>query len=91
MGYCSNLSYQFGTIPNVENLFEVRFDPMASLAKGVGTLDCRGDLPLYQELQGPLRKITDRRILGPEDALPSEHDLTVKLAVSRPRPAIQVL
>ena len=64
---------------------------MASLDKGVGTLDCRGDLPLYLELQGPLRKIIDRRILGPDDAVPSEYDLTVELALSRPHPAMQVL
>jgi GntR family transcriptional regulator len=64
---------------------------MTSLAKAVGTLDGRGNLPLYQELQGALRKAIDRRILGPDDALPSERDLAVEFAVSRPRPAMQAI
>ena len=56
---------------------------MTSLAKAVGPLDGRGNLPLYQELQRALRKAIDNRILGPDDALPSERDLAVDFAVSR--------
>ena len=75
----------------MENLFQVRLNPMTSLAKAVDTLDGRGNLPLYQQLQGALRKAIDRRILGADDALPSERDLAAEFAVSRPRPAMQAL
>src|SRR5258708_2813169 len=66
-----------------ENIPETRFHPMTSLAKAVGPLDGRGNLPLYQELQRALRKAIDSRILGPDDALPSERDLAADFAVSR--------
>jgi len=56
---------------------------LTSLAKSVGPLDGRGNLPLYQELQRALRKAIDSRILGPDDALPSERDLAADFAVSR--------
>src|SRR5882757_1242664 len=52
-----------------EYIPEARFSPMTSLAKAVGPLDGRGNLPLYQELQRALRKAIDSRILGPDDAL----------------------
>ena len=48
---------------------------MTSLAKAVGPLDGHGNLPLYQELQRALRIAINSRILGPDDALPSERDL----------------
>ena len=48
-----------------ENIPEARFIPMTSLAKAVGPLDGRGNLPLYQELQRALRKAIDSRLLGP--------------------------
>src|SRR6267154_480456 len=66
-----------------ENIPEARFHPMTSLAKAVGPLDGRGNLPLYQELQRALRKAIDNRILGPDDALPAERDLAADFAVSR--------
>jgi GntR family transcriptional regulator len=66
-----------------ENIPEARFIPMTSLAKAVGPLDGRGNLPLYQELQRALRKAIDSRLLGPDDALPSERDLAADFAVSR--------
>ena len=56
---------------------------MTSLAKTIGPLDGQGNLPLYQELQRALRKAIDSRILGPDDALPSERDLATDFAVSR--------
>src|SRR6202051_4376696 len=62
---------------------DARLNPMTSLAKAVGPLDGRGNLPLYQELQRALRKAIDSRILGPDDALPSERDLSADFAVSR--------
>src|SRR5258707_2357407 len=66
-----------------ETIPEARFHPMTSLAKAVVPLDGRGNLPLYQELQRALRKAIDNRILGPDDALPSERDLAADFAVSR--------
>src|SRR5260370_22017727 len=66
-----------------ENIPETRFHPMTSLAKAVGPLDGRGNLPLYQELQRALRKAIDSRILGRDDALPSERDLAADFEVSR--------
>ncbi len=56
---------------------------MSSLAKAVGPLDGKGNLPLYQELQRALRRAIDSRLLGPDDALPSERDLAADFAVSR--------
>jgi GntR family transcriptional regulator len=73
----------FGIVQMTEYIPEARFHPMTSLAKAVGPLDGRGNLPLYQELQRALRKAIDNRILGPDDALPSERDLAVDFAVSR--------
>ena len=75
--------YLFGIVQMTENIPDARFNPMTSLAKAVGPLDGRGNLPLYQELQRALRKAIDSRILGPDDALPSERDLAVDFAVSR--------
>ena len=75
--------YLFGIIPMVKFIPEARPNPMTSLAKAVGPLDGRGNLPLYQELQRALRKAIDTRILGPDDALPSERDLAADFAVSR--------
>jgi GntR family transcriptional regulator len=62
---------------------EVPSGPMTSLAKTIGPLDGQGNLPLYQELQRVLRKAIDSRVLGPDDALPSERDLATDFAVSR--------
>ncbi len=56
---------------------------MTSLAKTLGPLDGRGNLPLYQELQRMLRKAISSRVLGQDDALPSERDLATDFAVSR--------
>jgi hypothetical protein len=39
-----------------EDIPDARFHPMTSLAKAVGPLDGRRNLPLYQELQRALRK-----------------------------------
>ena len=62
---------------------EVPSGPMNSLAKTIGPLDGQGNLPLYQELQRVLRKAIDSRVLGPDDALPSERDLAADFSVSR--------
>jgi GntR family transcriptional regulator len=56
---------------------------MISLAKAVGPLDARGNLPLYQQLQRALRQAIENRTLAPDDALPAERDLAAEFGVSR--------
>jgi GntR family transcriptional regulator len=56
---------------------------MISLAKTVGPLDARGNLPLYQQLQRALRQAIENRTLAPDDALPAERDLAAEFGVSR--------
>src|SRR5947208_8710237 len=46
-------------------------------------LDESSSLPLYQQLQRALREAMERRLLGPEDALPAERDLAAEFSVSR--------
>jgi GntR family transcriptional regulator, N-acetylglucosamine utilization regulator len=53
------------------------------LSQTVGTLDESSSLPLYQQLQRALREAMERRLLGPDDALPAERDLATEFAVSR--------
>src|ERR1700755_2988641 len=69
--------------PMTKSTAEAAPAPMPSLAKTIGPLDGQGNLPLYQELQRVLRKAIDNRILGPDDALPSERDLAADFDVSR--------
>lgn len=54
-----------------------------TLAQTVGPLDESSSLPLYQQLQRALREAIERRLLGPDDALPAERDLATEFAVSR--------
>ena len=56
---------------------------MTSLAQILGNLDPNDSLPLYQQLQRGLREAIEKRILGPDDALPSERQLAEDLGVSR--------
>jgi GntR family transcriptional regulator len=56
---------------------------MATLAQILGTLDPNSSQPLYQQLQRALREAIDQRVLGPEDALPSERQLAADLGISR--------
>jgi GntR family transcriptional regulator len=46
-------------------------------------LDAKSSLPLYQQLQRLLREAIERRVLGPDDALPAERDLATDLDISR--------
>jgi len=55
---------------------------MTSLTQVLG-LDPSDSLPLYQQLQRRLREAIEKRILGPDDALPSERQLAGELGVSR--------
>jgi GntR family transcriptional regulator len=54
-----------------------------ALAQALGPLDESSPLPLYQQLQRALREAIERRILGPDDALPPERDLAADLDISR--------
>ena len=56
---------------------------MATLAQHLPKLDEAHDLPLYQQLQRALREAIEKRVLGPDDALPPERDLADDLSVSR--------
>ena len=49
----------------------------------MGPLDESSSLPLYQQLQRALRDAMERRLLGPDDALPAERDLATEFSVSR--------
>jgi GntR family transcriptional regulator len=56
---------------------------MSALAKVLRPLDPNDSQPLYQQVQRVLRDAIDKRILGPDDALPAERELATELAVSR--------
>jgi GntR family transcriptional regulator len=56
---------------------------MTSLAQILKTLDPNDNLPLYQQLQRGIREAIEKRILGPDDALPSERQLAEDLGISR--------
>ena len=56
---------------------------VAALTQSVGKLDESSRLPLYQQLQRALREAIERRVLGPDDALPPERDLATDFNVSR--------
>jgi GntR family transcriptional regulator len=55
----------------------------SSLLRTLGKLDESNSLPLYQQLQRALRQAIERRVLGPDDALPPERDLATEFSVSR--------
>jgi GntR family transcriptional regulator len=56
---------------------------LTTLAQRLRPLDTTSSLPLYQQLQRSLRDAIERRLLGPDDALPAERDLATELDVSR--------
>src|SRR5258706_7128287 len=56
---------------------------MSSLAEILRPLDPSNSLPLYQQLQRAIREAIEKRLLGPDDALPAERQLATDLAVSR--------
>ncbi len=66
---------------------------MSALAQILNTLDPQGSMPLYLQLQRALREAIEKRVLGPDDALPSERQMAADLGVSRitVRKAIQGL
>ena len=56
---------------------------MASLSEIIGPLDAEQRQPLYQQLQRALRDAIEKRVWGPDDALPAERDLADEFAISR--------
>ncbi len=56
---------------------------MSTLATIMQNLANTSSLPLYQQLQRALREAIDRKIFGPDEALPAERQLAIDLAVSR--------
>jgi GntR family transcriptional regulator len=56
---------------------------LSLLSQSLGLLDESSSLPLYQQLQRALREAMERRLLGPDDALPAERDLATEFCVSR--------
>ncbi|HEX3141457.1 MAG TPA: GntR family transcriptional regulator [Rhizobacter sp.] len=56
---------------------------MTSLVHVLKPLDPKSALPLYQQLQRAVRDAIERRVLKPDDALPSERQLAEDLSVSR--------
>ena len=57
--------------------------PSAALAQILRTLDPQNNQPLYLQLQQALRLAIEKRILSPDEALPSERQLATDLNVSR--------
>ncbi|MES2074829.1 MAG: GntR family transcriptional regulator [Pseudomonadota bacterium] len=56
---------------------------MTSLAEIMQNLGQHSSLPLYQQLQRALREAIDKRLFGPDEALPAERQLAIDLSVSR--------
>ena len=56
---------------------------MTAFVEIVGPLDAASSQPLYQQLQRKLREAIEKRLLGPDDALPAEREMASLLDVSR--------
>ena len=56
---------------------------LASLSEIIGPLDAEQRQPLYQQLQRALRDAIEKRVWGPDEALPAERDLADEFAISR--------
>ncbi len=56
---------------------------MTTLAQIMQDLNQTSSLPLYQQLQKALREAIDKRVLGPDEALPAERQLATDLNISR--------
>src|SRR3977135_1045989 len=54
-----------------------------SLPKPPRPLTPAATLPLYQQLQRAIREAIEKRVLGPDDALPAERQIAAELSVSR--------
>ena len=56
---------------------------MAQLIELLRGIDPEDSQPLYQQLQRALRHAIEKRVLSPDDALPSERQIAADLSVSR--------
>jgi GntR family transcriptional regulator len=56
---------------------------MDSFAQVIRPLNPKSNLPLYQQLQRAIREAIEKRVLGPDDALPAERQIAAELSVSR--------
>jgi GntR family transcriptional regulator len=56
---------------------------MTELAQILRPLDPDNSQPLYQQLQRAIREAIEKRVLGPDDALPAERQIAADLSVSR--------
>lgn len=56
---------------------------MTTFSERIGKLDEQDHAPLYRQLQRVLREAIQKRVLGPDDALPAERDMAEELGVSR--------
>ncbi|MBA5689472.1 GntR family transcriptional regulator [Rugamonas apoptosis] len=56
---------------------------MTTLAQLMHNLGQHSSQPLYQQLQRALREAIDKRLFGPDEALPAERQLAADLAISR--------
>jgi GntR family transcriptional regulator len=56
---------------------------MTDFAALVGPLDTQSAQPLYQQLQRALREAIEKRLLGPDVALPPERDMAEMYDISR--------
>jgi GntR family transcriptional regulator len=56
---------------------------LASLSEIIGPIDADHRQPLYQQLQRALRDAIEKRVWGPDDALPAERDLADEFSISR--------
>jgi GntR family transcriptional regulator len=66
--------YQFG---------HRKLSGMTSLVQIMKELSETSSLPLYQLLQRALREAIDKRVFGPDEALPAERQLAAELDISR--------
>ena len=56
---------------------------MTTLVQLMHNLGQHSSLPLYQQLQRALREAIDKRLYGPDEALPAERQLAADLSISR--------
>ena len=74
--------YRIGILLPLTRLATPR-ETLVSLSQLLTPLNEQSSQPLYQQLQRSLREAIQKRVLGPEDALPAERDLAEELEVSR--------
>ena len=58
---------------------------LTMFSERIGRLDGNGQdhAPLYKQLQRALREAIQKKILGPDDALPAERDMAEEFSISR--------